>query len=371
MAESRQGSGQNSRTNAQRPKPKSHAKSKKTKKRERQEGKQPQKKKGGCLWKVLLLILILLLAVGGTYAYYLYHTGKKAVDNAYMEVGREKSDLRTENVEPLSDNISILIIGIDDSEKRAQGEGNSRSDALLVATLNNENKSIKLLSIPRDSYVYIPTVGYNDKITHAHAYGGILSSIETVEGMLNIPIDYYYRVNFDAFIDIVDALGGIEVTVPYEINELDENDKRTVHLLPGKQTVNGREALALARTRHQDSDIERGKRQQMILQAIAKKSATVSSFSKYDDLLEAVGNNMQTNMTFSEMKSLFAYMQKGIPNIDSLTLKGADDMSTGIYYYKVNDESLLDTRQTLQKQLGLPVDDALIDTSDSSTTTTP
>lgn len=146
--------------------PKSHTKSRATKKQERVE-KKPQKEPGGCLWKILLVVLILLLAFGGSYIYYLMHTGKKAAENAYVADSRTKSELRDESVQPLTDNISIMIVGIDDSEKRNQGEGNSRSDALLVATLNNKEKSIKLLSIPRDSYAYIPEVGYKDKITHA------------------------------------------------------------------------------------------------------------------------------------------------------------------------------------------------------------
>lgn len=360
MPEKKKGTRQQARNSSSTstPKAKSHAKSRTTKSQERKK-KKKEKESGGCLWKILLVVLILLLAFGGGYIYYLFHSGKKAAENAYVEDSRTKSELRDESVQPLTDNISIMIVGIDDSEKRSQGEGNSRSDALLVATLNNKDKSIKLVSIPRDSYVYIPTVGYKDKITHAHAYGGIDATRETVEGLLNVPIDYYFRVNFDAFIEIVDALGGVTVDVPYEINELDENDKRTVHLMPGTQEVNGREALALARTRHQDSDVERGKRQQMILEAIASKATSVTSFTKYDKVLAAVGNNMQTDMTFDEMKSLFAYLQNGMPDIDSLSLKGSDDMSSGIYYYLLQDDSLLETRQTLQKHLGLTIDTKL------------
>lgn len=358
MPEKKKGTRQQARSSSSTStsKAKSHAKSRTSKSQER---KKKEKESGGCLWKILLVVLILLLAFGGGYIYYLFHSGKKAAENAYVENSRTKSELRDESVQPLTDNISIMIVGIDDSEKRSQGEGNSRSDALLVATLNNKDKSIKLVSIPRDSYVYIPTVGYKDKITHAHAYGGIDATRETVEGLLNVPIDYYFRVNFDAFIEIVDALGGVTVDVPYEINELDENDKRTVHLMPGTQEVNGREALALARTRHQDSDVERGKRQQMILEAIASKATSVTSFTKYDKVLAAVGNNMQTDMTFDEMKSLFAYLQNGMPEIDSLSLKGSDDMSSGIYYYLLQDDSLLETRQTLQKHLGLTIDTKL------------
>lgn len=324
-----------------------------------------KKKKKHPVLKTFLVLLILAVIATGSYAFYLFKQGEKAANKAYDTSNtREKSALREEKVEPLKDNISILFVGIDDSEAREQGSDHSRSDALMLATLNNKDKSVKLLSIPRDSYVYIPYVGHEDKITHAHAYGGTEATIDTVENLLNVPVDYYYRLNFDAFIEIVDALGGIKVNVPYALHELDENDKRTVNLKPGKQLLDGREALALARTRHQDSDIKRGERQQMILEAIIKKASSVTSLTKYDDILAAVGNNMKTNMTFDEMKSLAAYIKGGMPKVDSLSLKGYDDMSTGVYYYKLDTNNLAEIKQTLQKHLGLTEND--LNTQDNS-----
>jgi LCP family protein required for cell wall assembly len=327
-------------------------------KKEKKAKKSVKKKKKHVVLKTFLILIALMIITAGSYAFYLFKQSEKAANKAFDKNNtREKSELRQEKVEPLKDNISILFVGIDDSKAREQGSDHSRSDALMLATLNNKDKSVKLLSIPRDSYVYIPYVGHEDKITHAHAYGGTQATIDTVENLLNVPVDYYFRVNFDAFIDIVDALGGIEVDVPYELPELDENDKRTVNLKPGKQVVNGREALALARTRHQDNDIKRGERQQMILEAILKKASSVSSLTKYDDILEAVGNNMKTNMTFNEMKSLAAYIKNGMPQVDSLSLKGSDDMSTGIYYYKLDPNNLLEIKQTLQNHLELSEDE--------------
>lgn len=325
-----------------------------------------KKKKKHPVLKTFLVLLILAVIATGSYAFYLFKQGEKAANKAYDTSNtREKSALREEKVEPLKDNISILFVGIDDSEAREQGSDHSRSDALMLATLNNKDKSVKLLSIPRDSYVYIPYVGHEDKITHAHAFGGTQATIDTVENLLNVPVDYYYRLNFDAFIEIVDALGGIKVNVPYALHELDENDKRTVNLKPGKQLLDGREALALARTRHQDSDIKRGERQQMILEAIIKKASSVTSLTKYDDILAAVGNNMKTNMTFDEMKSLAAYIKGGMPKVDSLSLKGYDDVSTGVYYYKLDTNNLAEIKQTLQKHLGLTEND--LNTQDNST----
>ncbi len=304
--------------------------------------------------KVTLILASSFLICAATYGMYLTKKAEHAADTAFEEIeDRKISDQREVKVEPEQDNVSILFLGVDDSEKRGQGADHSRTDALLLATLNNKTKTVKLLSIPRDSYVYIPHVGYRDKINHAHAYGGTKATIETVEELFEIPVDYYVRMNFHAFIDVVDALGGIEAEVPYRLNELDENDKRTVNLQPGLQTLNGREALALARTRKLDSDIERGKRQQEIIKAIATKSASFTSITKYDAVLEAVGNNMKTDMTFDEMKSFFSYLSNGMPRIDALTLEGYDDMSTGVYYYKLKDEPLEETKNILQSHLGL------------------
>ncbi|RHW39949.1 LytR family transcriptional regulator [Lysinibacillus yapensis] len=324
-----------------------------------------KKKKFSFVLKVLLVLSASLLLCVTAYGVYITKKAEKAAEQSYEEIGRAGSDLRDAAVKPLEDNVSILFVGIDDSEERAQGSETSRSDALILATLNNEEKTVKLISIPRDSNVYIPYVGYNDKITHAHAYGGTLATIETVEQLFEIPVDYYVRMNFNAFIDVIDALGGIEVDVdiPYAFYEMDENDNKSIYLEPGLQELDGREALSLARTRKHDSDIMRGQRQQDIIEAIAKKAASASSITKYDDVLQAISTNMKTDMTFDEMKSFINYFTEGVPQIDSLTLDGYDDTSTGTYYYQLDTESLEETKHILQAHLEL-----IPDTSDISGT---
>ncbi|MFJ7950732.1 LCP family protein [Lysinibacillus sp. NPDC096418] len=304
--------------------------------------------------KTTLLLVASLLICATAYGVYITKQVKYAADESFEALeGRNVPALREEKVTPVNDNVSILFVGVDDSENRGQGSENSRSDALVLATLNNTTKTIKMLSIPRDSYVYIPKVGYNDKITHAHAYGGTLTTIETVEKLFDIPINYYVRMNFNAFIDVVDALGGIEAEVPYALNEKDEFDRNTVKLQPGLQHLNGRQALALARTRKQDNDIERGKRQQEILTAIIKQVTSVGSITKYDDVIKALGNNMKTDMTFDEMKSFLSFLSQGMPRIDSLTLDGLDDQSTGVYYYQLDKNSIEEVTNTLKNHLGL------------------
>ena len=304
--------------------------------------------------KITLLLAASLLICATAYGVYITKQAEYAANEAFEALeGRNTPNSSDEKAKPVNENVSILFVGVDDSENRGQGSENSRSDALILATLNNTTKTIKMLSIPRDSYVHIPKVGYKDKITHAHALGGTLTTIETVEELFDIPVNYYVRMNFNAFIDVVDALGGIEAEVPYALHEKDEFDRNTVNLQPGLQHLNGRQALALARTRKLDSDIERGKRQQEILTAIIKQVASVGSITKYDDVIKAVGNNMKTDMTFDEMKSFLSYLSQGMPRIDYLTLDGSDDMSTGVYYYQLDENSVEEVKNTLQSHLGL------------------
>lgn len=319
--------------------------------------------------KVSLLLTLSAVLIVAAYAVSLQKKAIDAANRAYEEVpDRPKSEIREAKVEPKNDNVSILFIGVDDSDARHQGDRNSRSDALLIATLNLENKSVKLVSIPRDSYVYIPKVGYRDKINHAHAFGGTQATIETVEGLLDIPVDYYVKMNFNAFIDVVDALGGIEAEVPYDRVEKDENDKYTIHLKKGIQHLDGKHALALARTRKLDTDVERGKRQQMIMQSILKEVISVKSITKYGDVIDALGDNMKTDMTFNEMKSFLDYAKGGMPQVDTISLKGYDDMSTGIYYWKLYETDLNEVKQLLQAHLGLIPDSSSLTDSGSNVT---
>ncbi|GKW45144.1 LCP family protein [Planococcus sp. NCCP-2050] len=319
--------------------------------------------------KIIVTLALSLLICGSAFGIYLVKKAENAADRAFETAGdREMSDLREEQVEPLHDNISILFIGVDDSEARDQDDHNIRSDALVLATLNNEDKSIKLVSIPRDTYTYIPDAGHEDKITHAYALEGPSSTIESVEELLEVPVDYYVRMDFQAFIEVVDSLGGIEAEVPYDLEEKDENDIHgAIVLKEGLQELNGSEALALARTRHYDNDIERGKRQQMLIESIMDKALSATSITKYGSVIDAIGDNMRTNLTFRDMQSFFEYAKNGKPDIDTLSLEGYDDMSTGIYYWQLDDESLLEVQDILQSHLGLKPDtSSLSDNSDTN-----
>lgn len=303
----------------------------------------------------ILIPILLLLGAGGTYAAVVLNQAQNIVADSFEDDGRDNgSELRDKEVDPTVDDVSILFIGVDQSEKRAaNNESNELSDALILATLNKEKNSVKMLSIPRDSYVYIPELGYQTKINHAHANGGVKATLETVEELFEIPVDYYVKINFNAFIDVVNELDGITVDVPYELYEQDSEDNAgAIHLLPGEQSLNGEEALALARTRKQDNDIERGKRQQEIIKAMVDKAVSFNTLLNISDLMNAVGDNMSTNMSFNEIKSFVSYGSKGNLDIETLSLAGSD-LWTDAYYYQLDEADVAEKQNILKEHLGL------------------
>ncbi len=310
-------------------------------------------KKRIILWSFLVLFLLAAGATAG-YGMYLTDKAKTVTDQAQQELNRgDKSKKRDEVVDPNYDNISILFLGIDDSDVR--NIENARSDAMILATLNEKEKSIKLVSIPRDSYVDIPSKGFKDKITHAHAFGGVDLAVSTVENMFNIPVDYYVRLNFNAFIETVNALGGIEYDVPFTLSEKNSNDiAGAIKLEKGKQHLNGEEALALARSRQYDDDMARGQRQMELMKAIFEEASKTKSIGKYGSLIDSIGKNMKTNMEFEEMVSLHDYvLRRDNVEIDTMQLNGNHAYIDDIYYYRLKDQSVTDIKSKLQVHLDL------------------
>lgn len=311
--------------------------------------------------KILLLIFIplLLLLVGmAAYASYLTNTAKNVVEGSQHKLNsrklEDKSKLRLKKVDPRIDNISILFLGIDDSSENIFS-GATRTDAMILATFNEKEKSIKMVSIPRDSRVELVGRDRMDKITHAHAFGGIDMTVNTVEKLFNLPVDYYVRLNFDAFIEIIDALGGIAIDVPFDIVEQNsQREKNSIKIQKGYQILNGEEALAFARTRKYDGDFERGQRQQEILKAIINKGLSIKSVTKYGDVLKSIGDNLTTNMSFEEMLAFHDYAYEGSNiNIEMLSLSGKSARIKGVYYYILNDEHLEDVKSKLRQHLAL------------------
>ncbi|WP_044894410.1 LCP family protein [Bacillus alveayuensis] len=309
-----------------------------------------KKKKRKKLRTIGCLFLVLLLFAGG-YGAYLTYKVANASFQSQEELNRgSKSELRTKPIDPAKDHFSVLFIGVD----ARPGEKNSRSDALILATFNKDDRSIKMVSIPRDSRVKIPDHGKN-KINHAHSYGGKDLTVETVEDLFDIPVDYYVELNFNAFIDIVDALGGVEVNSEREFTEQDSQGRKdAIHIKEGIQTLNGEEALAYVRMRKKDplGDIGRGQRQQEVIKAIIEKSSSFSAITKYDDIIDTIGKNLTTNFSIGNILALQKY-SGSINSIESLSLNGYNKTIHGVYYYELEQESIEEISDELKQHLDI------------------
>jgi len=177
----------------------------------------------------------------------------------------------------------------------------SRSDVNILAVVNTKTKNILLLSTPRDSYITYPqTNGVRDKLTHAGIYG-IDQSIGALQGLYDINVDYFMRVNFSGFEDVIDALGGIDVNSEHEFSV---QNIRTYHV--GVNHLTGIEALAFARERKSFAlgDIQRGRHQMEVIRAVISKMASSALLTNYTSVLEAISGSFETNMPSDQIASL-------------------------------------------------------------------
>ena len=228
---------------------------------------------------------------------------------------------------------SIYLSGID-----TYGEISSvsRSDVNMVVTVNPSTRQILLTSIPRDYYVPLHgKSGYNDKLTHAGLYG-VDMSVATIEDLLDIEINYYIKVNFTSVIDIVDAIGGVDVYSDYTFTSRDG-----YNYTKGYNKVDGKEALSFARERKafQAGDRQRVKDQQALLEAMFRKCTSSSIITKYNSLLNSVSGSFVTNMPTDRLTDLIKMQikKKYKWTITSNSLDGADSSN---YTYSYSSQKL-------------------------------
>ena len=227
---------------------------------------------------------------------------------------------------------TILLLGVDSPEENIE-DAVALGDTIMVVTFNPNTLNATLFSIPRDTYVPISCYGNAmSKITHT-ASGGDSCMISTVENFIDLDIDYYAKVNFRGLMNLVDALGGIDVDVPYSFCETDENRTfyNAVFIEKGMQHLNGRGALALSRNRKyyptcgeewnegERSDFIRGQNQQLVLKAILKKAKTIRSVDQFYSVLDTISKSMDTNLDREQILGFYNVFKKVLLSTDSLT----------------------------------------------------
>lgn len=310
--------------------------------------KKPRKKSKGK--KIILIILCLLLAVFAVFGFFIwrvYSDVTNTTSRIYREVETEQvreTPVDIDTKEPFS----VLLLGVDTGDLGRTEQG--RSDTMMVLTINPNSNETKLVSIPRDTYTEIVGHGTTDKINHAYAFGGTSMSVNSVQNLLNIPIDYFVEVNMQGLKDVVDAVGGIDVESPltftYEGYSFTEGE--VTHL-------DGETALAYSRMRYDDpnGDYGRQERQRQVIEAALRKVASFSSIMNYRTILGSLENNMQTNLSFDDMVDIFNDYRGAVGNIDQIQLQGTGTMMSGVFYILLNDDELTSVSGVLREQLEL------------------
>lgn len=242
-----------------------------------------------------ILSLILLVAVGYL-GYEVYRFLGVIHGNPNDEFDWDEIDNIEVPPKEASNRLNVLLLGVD---ARTPNEP-SRTDTIIILSMEKKTKEAALLSIPRDTRVNIPGRGM-DKINHAHAFGGVALTIDSVEEFLDIPIHYYARLNFPGFRDIVNALGGVTIDVEPQV----ARERPTLRGMVGVHKLNGEQALDYVRFRKdREGDIGRVRRQQKFIRAIAKQSLQLSTVLRAPALLDKVGENLRTNIPALESITL-------------------------------------------------------------------
>lgn len=304
------------------------------------------------LWIIVSVLIVVSVAVA-----FCYQVTRPTVASTGSFVDQSKQII---GLSSTNKKVNILVLGVDERQNDI-----GRSNVTCVVTVDPDKKNASLLWVPRDSRVEIPGNGWN-KIGHAYAYGGPKLSEQTVSSLLGIPIDYYIEINMDGFKKVINALGGVDISVdkrmyyydPYDAGEVDNDG--LIDLKPGMQHMDGNTALEYVRFRHDEmGDIGRIERQQKFVKALLATVINPSVITKIPDVLKEANATFKTDIPVSEMLRLAnqlndAYKQGLKTDMVSGTPVYIDDIS-----YWLPDISAM-RRQVAQLQ-GITMDDKYVD----------
>ena len=248
---------------------------------------------------ILILLIILALIVGGTFLFISNKLGKMQK----IDLNEDDLNVSSQVEQNLADYRNIAIFGID-SREDTYSRGN-RSDCIIIASINNKTKEVKLVSVYRDTYVQIEGHGL-DKITHAYSFGEAPLAIKTLNTNLDLNVKEFVTVNFDSVKEIIDNIGGISMQI---------TDEEVSHIpgitKSGTYNLTGEQALAYARIRHATGgDYKRTERMRDVLTAVANKVKTfnISQLNTFvDKTLPRVYTNITANDIFSLLPSVTSY----------------------------------------------------------------
>lgn len=242
-------------------------------------------------FKVLSIILIILLLIVGIVAVFVVNKLNKI---NYVEISKEEIEVNIGVEENLSGYRNIALFGIDTRDDTYEG---SRSDCIMIASINHDTKEIKIVSVYRDTYLNIPGRGL-DKVNHAYSYGGPALSMSTLNTNLDLDITEFATVNFTATKDIINAIGGVEI-------EVTDAEAKSIPRITkgGKYLLDGEQALAYGRIRKIDSDYKRTERMRTVVMAVFEKAKTMS-ITELNKLANQLLPEIYTNISATEILAL-------------------------------------------------------------------
>lgn len=311
---------------------------------------------------MLLSLVFLTVGAGALYATTLLNYSDEAIAKTYKSLGGSEEE---SNVIAATEPLTILLMGVDtDQATRGLDWEGGRSDTMILVTVNPKTKKTTMMSLTRDIMVEIAEAngessGTVEKLNHSYSYGQAPMAVATIEKLMNININHYVEINMDGLVELVDAIGGITVnnTLGFPISIEEQEPAYTAVVPTGKQLVNGDQALVYARMRYDDpeGDIGRQKRQREVITAIVKKLLQLDGFTQYKKILDAISNNMRTDVVISTktMPSLLGY-KDSLASLSSYQLEGEDQMVNGISYQIPGSEHLFEMQNVLQTSLGQP-----------------
>ena len=309
--------------------------------------------------KKILLMFFSLLAVTtigiGAYGLTILNQSTNALSKTYKGIGGEN------NVIAENKPMTILLMGVDTGSGSREDQWVGNSDTMILVTVNPQTRETTIMSLERDILTNITQDGetVQAKLNAAYAQGGAELAIETIQDLMNIHIDRYAMINMKGLVQLVDKVGGITVNNPFDFDiSIEENEPEyTAKIPPGRQEIDGEQALVYSRMRYQDpeGDYGRQKRQREVIEKIIKKVLTLDGLSNYQGIIEAVSDNMQTNISLdtNSLMQLMGY-RDALKNIRMEQLKGEDaTLADGGSYQIVTSEHLLKMQNILRKSLGL------------------
>jgi LCP family protein required for cell wall assembly len=313
-------------------------------------------------WTIVgVVAAVLIIGLAATAFAFLSKLGR--INSVFFSDTALQQELASEKPSAPGEPFYMVLMGSD----TRPGQSQQRSDTLIVARVDPQNKKIAMISIPRDSRVAIPGK-WTTKINAAAVYGGPALVIKTVKQLTGLPITHFVNLNFNGFRDVVDAIGGVWIDVPFDIYDTQASayGKEYATVKKGYQKLDGRHALTFVRTRHTmaDSDYGRMRNQQAFIKALASQALSLSNVFNASAIVDAVASNLDTDLTPLQLADLvlqFKGMKPG--DLDSATAPSAPKYMDGVSYVIINDANFKAMIERMKK--GQP-----LETKGSSTTPT-